>query len=122
MTRILTPSFRFIAQLEDNLQVSVSKNTKAGDEVSRTELSEVLHSELHSALLNENANITVNGQSHILTEGKLTAFWEWNSEPITESDLDELTGYYNSLSETVEIVKDFEMSWYSLHRLGSLTL
>mgnify|MGYP001268139228 FL=1 len=112
MTRILTPSFRFIAQLEDNLQVSVSKNTKAGDEVSRTELSEVLHSELHSALLNENANITVNGQSHILTEGKLTAFWEWNSEPITESDLDELTGYYNSLSETVEIVKDFENKKY----------
>ena len=91
MTIVLKPKFQFIAQLDDNLQVSVSKNTKAGDEVSRTELSEVLHSDLHSALLNENENITVNGQSHILTEGKLTAFWEWNSEPITESDLDELT-------------------------------
>ncbi len=112
MTIVLKPQFQFIAQLDDNLQVSVSKNTKAGDEVSRTELSEVLHSDLHSALLNENENITVNGQSHILTEGKLTAFWEWNSEPITESDLDELTGYYNSVSETVEVSKDFNNKKY----------
>ena len=35
MTRIFTPKFEFIAQLDDNLQVSVSKNTKAGDEISR---------------------------------------------------------------------------------------
>ena len=86
MTRIFTPKFEFIAQLDDNLQVSVSKNTKAGDEISRSELSEIQHPDLHSTLLNGNENITVNGQSHILTEGKLTAFWEWESEPITESD------------------------------------
>lgn len=112
MTKTLTPSFEFIAQLDNNLQISVAENTKEGDEVSRTKLSEALHSDLHSTLLNENENITVNGQSHILTEGKLTAFWEWDSEPITESDLDELTEYYNSVSETVEIVKDFENKKY----------
>ena len=112
MTKLCTPPFEFIAQLDNNLQISVADKTIAGDEVSRTELSEALHSDLHSILLNENENITVNGQSHILTEGKLTAFWEWDSEPITENDLDALTEYYNSVSETVAIIKDFENKKY----------
>ena len=112
MTRIFTPKFEFIAQLDDNLQVSVSKNTKAGDEISRSELSEIQHPDLHSTLLNGNENITVNGQSHILTEGKLTAFWEWDSEPITESDLDEFSEYFSSVSETVQIFKDFKNKKY----------
>lgn len=112
MTKLCEPTFQFIAQLDDNLQIQVADKTMAGAEVSRTELSEALHSDLHSTLLNENENITVNGQSHILTEGKLTAFWEWGSEPITESDLDELTEYYNSVSETVEIFKDFSNKKY----------
>ena len=112
MTIKLTFTFKFIEQIDDNLQISIADKTVAGDEVSRTKLSEALHFDLHSTLLNENENITVNGQSHILTEGKLTAFWEWDSEPITESDLDELTEYYNSVSETVEIVKDFENKKY----------
>lgn len=113
MTKTLTPAFQFIAQLDDNLQISVSKNNKAGDEVSRTELSEVLHPDLHSTFLNENENITVNGQSHILTEGKLTAFWEWDSEPIIETDLDEFTAYLNTVSETVEISSDFNNKKYT---------
>tara|TARA_R110002050_G_scaffold249912_2_gene387789 strand:+ start:777 stop:1469 length:693 start_codon:yes stop_codon:yes gene_type:complete len=112
MTMTLKPKFKFIHQLDDNIQISAAYNTKAGDEISRTELSEILHPDLHSEFFNNNENITVNGQSHILTEGKLTAFWEWDSEPITESDLDELTEYYNSVSETVEIFKDFDNKKY----------
>ena len=112
MTRILTPTFEFIAQLDDNLQISIADNTKEGDEISRTELSEMLHPDLHTTLLNGNENITVNGQSHILTEGKMSAFWEWDSEPITESDLDELSAYLNSVSETVQIFRDFENKKY----------
>ena len=113
MTVILKPQFKFIEQLDDGLQISVADNTKTGDEISRTELSEMLHPELHSTLLNGNENITVNGQSHILTEGKMTAFWEWDSEPITEKDLDELTEYFeDSVSETVEITRDFNNKKY----------
>jgi len=112
MTRIRTVKFKSIGQFDNNLQVNVSENTKAGNEISRTELSEVLHFDLHSKLYNGNENITENGQSHILTEGTLTAFWEWDSEPITEKDLDEFTSYFNSLSETVKIVRDFENKKY----------
>ena len=113
MTRIRTVKFKSIGQFDNNLQVNVSENTKAGNEISRTELSEVLHFDLHSNLLNDNENITENGQSHILTEGTLTAFWEWDSEPITEKDLDEFTSYFeDSVSETVEITKDFNNKKY----------
>ncbi len=108
----MTPQFQFIEQLDDNLQISFAENTKAGDEISRTELSEIAHPDLHDILLNDNENITVNGQSYILTEGKLTAFWEWDSEPITESDLDELTTYLNTVSESVQIYSDFENKKY----------
>ena len=109
MTRVLTVKFQPVAQLDENLQIAVADNTKAGDEISRTKLSEVLHPDLHSLLLNGNENITVNGQSHILTEGKLSAFWEWDNEPITEKDLDELTEYFeDSVSETVKITRDFK--------------
>ena len=112
MTRIRTPSFTSIGQFDNNLQIHVADNTTAGDEISRTELSEVLHFDLHSTLLNGNENITENGQSHILTEGKLSAFWEWTSEPITESDLDELSAYFSSVSETVQIFRDFDNKKY----------
>lgn len=113
MTRVLTVKFQPVAQLDENLQIAVADNTKAGDEISRTKLSEVLHPDLHSLLLNGNENITVNGQSHILTEGKLSAFWEWDNEPITEKDLDELTEYFeDSVSETVKITRDFKNKKY----------
>lgn len=112
MTRIRTVEFKNIGSFDNNLQLHVADNTKAGDEISRTELSEVLHFDLHSKLLNGNENITENGQSHILTEGTLSAFWEWDVEPITENDLDEFTAYFNSVSETVEIEKDFENKKY----------
>ena len=113
MTKILTPTFEFIAELDDNLQISVAANTKEGDEISRTKLSEMLHPDLHSTLLNGNENITVNGQTHILTEGKMSAFWEWDSEPITEKDLDEFTEYFeDSVSETVKITRDFNNKKY----------
>jgi len=114
MTIIQTVNFdrTYVKLFDDNLQISVAHNTKDGDEISRTELSEKAHPDLHDTLLNGNENITVNGQSHILTEGKLSAFWEWDSEPITESDLDELTAYLNSVSETVQIFRDFDNKKY----------
>ena len=113
MTVTIKPNFKLIAQFSD-LQISVADTTKAGDEVSRTKLSESAHSVLHSTLLNNNPNITVNGQSHILTDGILTAFWEWDSEPITQNDLDQLSAYYNSVSETVQIFQDLNNKKYKV--------
>ena len=114
MTIINTVPFddTYAKVLDDNLEISISKNAKQGNEISRTKLYEKAHPDLHSTLLNGNKNITVNGQSHILTEGKMSVFWEWDSEPITESDLDELSAYLNGLNETVQIFRDFDNKTY----------
>ncbi len=100
--------------LDNNLTLSVSKNAKQGNEISRTKLYEKAHADLHSTLLNGNENITVNGQSHILIEGKMSAFWEWDDEAITESDLDDFSAYINSLDETVQIFRDFDNKKYKV--------
>ena len=68
-----------------------------------------------STLLNGKENVTTNGQNYNLTEGKKSITWEWDEEPITESDLDELTTYLNSLDETVQIFRDFENKTYNNH-------
>ena len=93
MTIIKTVQFdeTYAKVLDNNLEISISKNTKQGNEISRTKLYEKAHADLHSTLLNGNENITVNGQSHILIEGKMSAFWEWDDEAITESDLDDFS-------------------------------
>jgi len=100
--------------LDDNLQICVSKDTTAGQELSRTKLYEKLQSDLHSTLLNGKENVTANGQNYVLVEGKKSITWEWDDEPITESDLDELTTYLNSLDETVQIFRDFENKTYKV--------
>jgi hypothetical protein len=92
----------------------VSKDTKVGQELSRTKLDEGIHPDLHTELLNSNENVTTNGQNYILTEGKMSIFWKWDSESITESDLDEMTTYINSLPETVQIFRDFDNKTYKV--------
>ena len=54
--------------LDDNLQICVSKDTTAGQELSRTKKFEWVHPDLHTDLLNSNENITTNGQNYILVE------------------------------------------------------
>jgi hypothetical protein len=100
--------------LDDNLQICVSKDTEVGQELSRTKKFEWVHPDLHTDLLNSNENITTNGQNYILVEGKMSIFWKWDSESITESDLDEMTTYINSLPETVQIFRDFDNKTYKV--------
>lgn len=116
MTVISTVPFNetYSKVLDNNLQICVSENTKIGQELSRTKLYEKVQPDLHSTLLNGKENVTANGQNYILTEGKKSITWEWDDEPITESDLDELSTYINSLDETVQIFRDFENKTYKV--------
>lgn len=104
----------YVKLLDNNLELSVSKNTKVGNELSRTKLVEKVQPDLHSTLLNGKENVTANGQNYVLVEGKKSITWEWDDEPITESDLDELSTYLNSLDETVQIFRDFENKTYKV--------
>ena len=114
VTKTILFDSEYVKLLDNNLELSVSKNTKVGNELSRTKLVEMVQPDLHSTLLNGKENVTTNGQNYILTEGKKSITWEWDEEPITESDLDELTTYLNSLDETVQIFRDFENKTYKV--------
>tara|TARA_R100001443_G_scaffold112332_1_gene125808 strand:- start:156 stop:854 length:699 start_codon:yes stop_codon:yes gene_type:complete len=114
VTKTILFDSEYVKLLDNNLELSVSKNTKVGNELSRTKLVEMVQPDLHSTLLNGKENVTTNGQNYILTEGKKSITWEWDEEPITESDLDELTTYINSLDETVQIFRDFENKTYKV--------
>lgn len=116
MTVNFTTDFKFIEQLDDNLQLSfvypeynLEKN-KIGALMQRDSKQDRVHMDLKS-VHPDSDKICINGMTYILIKGKIKATWKWNDEDnITEDDINVFKNYHLNLTckECFDISYDME--------------
>ena len=104
MTINFTTDFKFIEQLDDNLQLSFvyhehnPEKNKTGALMQRDEKEDRVHMDLKT-VHPDSDKICVNGMTYILIKGKIRATWKWNDDDnITEDDLKVFKSYHENLT------------------------
>ena len=92
-------NFNFIKKLNDELQIAVAENTKAGEKISRETLDEQPHFdklEYHPS----NSKVFKRLNLYHLVKGKIKLGWEWQeSDNINQNDIDFITTIYSEHRE-----------------------
>ena len=103
MTVNFTTDFKFIEQLDDNLQLSFVYNehnpekNKTGALMQRDSKDDRVHMELKS-VHPDSDKICINGMTYVLIKGKIKATWKWNDEDgVTENDINVFKAYHENL-------------------------
>ena len=103
MTLNFTTDFKFIEQLDDNLQLSFvyhehnPEKNKTGAVMERHTKDGRVHMELKT-VHPDSDKICINGMTYVLIKGKIRATWKWTDEDnITEDDLIVFKNYHESL-------------------------
>ncbi len=103
MTINFTTDFKFIEQLDDNLQLSFvyhehnPEKNKTGALMQRDSKDDRVHMELKT-VHPDSDKICINGMTYVLIKGKIRATWKWNDEDnIAENDLLIFKDYHENL-------------------------
>ena len=104
MTINFTTDFKFIEQLDDNLQLSFvyhehnPEKNKTGALMQRDSKEDRVHMDLKT-VHPDSDKICINGMTYILIKGKIKATWKWNDDDdITEDDLKVFKSYHENLT------------------------
>ena len=115
MSTFFTAAFKFVDQLDDNLQLSFAyndydpQNNITGAKLQRDTKVDRAHQELKTVHPDSN-KICVNGMSYFLIKGKIRATWKWNDEEdITEDDVKVFKAYHESLPVAPMFDIDYDM-------------
>lgn len=123
MTVNFTTDFKFIEQLDDNLQLSFVYNehnpekNKTGALMQRDSKDDRVHKELKT-VHPESDKICINGMTYILIKGKIKATWKWTDEDgITEDDINVFKTYHENLtcSPMFDINYDMEAKQFTIN-------
>ena len=122
MTVNFTTDFKFIEQLDDNLQLSFVYNehnpekNKTGALMQRDSKDDRVHMELKS-VHPDSDKICINGMTYVLIKGKIKATWKWNDEDgVTEDDINVFKAYHENLpcAAMFEINYDMETKQFTI--------
>ena len=103
MTAFIGVNFKFVEQLDENLQLSFAYNAYApennitGAKLQRTTKEARPHHEI-KIVHPDTDKICVNGMNYFLIKGKIKVIWEWTDEDkITENDVKVFKSYHENL-------------------------
>lgn len=122
MSTVFTARFKFVDQLDENLQLSFAYHdfdpqyNITGAKLERLTKDSRVHAELKEFHPDSN-KICINGMSYFLIKGKIRAKWKWTDEDnITENDIDVFKTYHENLPVTpmFDINSDFDNKEFTI--------